>query len=163
MWGRLETGVCPWHGSGGQAGSCCSQKGQLQKDPHPPPMWLPTPCRRYLWMRFCPKTIRTCLPSSSCISSDSWRYLWSSTAPFSSSLLLTTSTPLKRQVLHPVLSRRDPHAHSLQRWGLLCSHWLPLYNFRENWCGMVWQPAEPCKTAREASSVLREKCLPDGF
>lgn len=30
-------------------------------------------------------------------------------------------------------------------------------NFRENWWGMVWQPAEPCGAARETSSVLREK------
>lgn len=43
MWGRLETGVCPWHGSGGQAGAGCSHKGQ---DPHPPSLWPPTPWGR---------------------------------------------------------------------------------------------------------------------
>lgn len=39
-----------------------------------------------------------------CVSRDSWRYLWSSTVLLNSSLLLTTSTFLKRQVLPPVLS-----------------------------------------------------------
>lgn len=43
MWGRLETGVCPWHGSGGQAGAGCSHKGQ---NPHSPPLWPPTPWGR---------------------------------------------------------------------------------------------------------------------
>lgn len=111
--GMARDRVCPWHGSGGQAGAGCSHKGQLQKDPHPPPMWPPTPCRRYVWLRFCPKAIRTCLPPSSCVSSDSWRYLRSSTVPFCFSLLLTTSPPLKRQVLNPIPFRHDPHVHSV--------------------------------------------------
>jgi len=56
-----------------------------------------------------------------CVSRDSWRYLCSSMVLFCSSLLLTTSTLLKRRVLPPVPFSHDPDIHLVHRQALLCS------------------------------------------
>lgn len=54
----------------------------------------------------------------SCVSRDSWRYLRSSMVLFRSSLLLITSTHLKRC---PVPFSHGPDIHSMYTWGLLFS------------------------------------------
>lgn len=86
-WDGMELrGLCPWHGSGGHAGAGCSGRGQSQKDPHPLPKRSPTPCRRYVWVRFWPKALCTCLLSSSCVTAetagDSYRPQQSCFIPF---------------------------------------------------------------------------------
>lgn len=59
MWGRLEIGACPWHGSGALAGAGCSTKASLKRT-----------LTHHSWqkVRFCvrevlPIAIRTCPPS----------------------------------------------------------------------------------------------------
>lgn len=143
--GTEQLGLCPWHGSGGQAGAGCSGRGQSQKDPQPLPKQSPTPCRRCVWVRFWPKAICTCLPSSSCVSAETAGDSYGPQQYCFIPVFFWPLQPFIRDVLPPVPFSNYSDIHSVLRQGFLCS--LPLSNLKENWRGMVWQPTALCGAA----------------